>query len=98
MIFSIFVVKRIETEFVIMRTKLKILNHLCYTDLVYGRINKKLNVDLSNDKIENMMINIISGSDDIKKIGKNWYIYNSKQRIRVTVNTYTFRIITADRI
>jgi hypothetical protein len=29
-----------------------ILDKLCYTELIYGRINKKLNIDLSQDKIE----------------------------------------------
>ncbi len=78
--------------------KNEILSHICYTDLVYGRINKKLKVNLSNEEIESLMIKVITHCDSIEKIGKNYYIYNSEYKTRVTVNSYTFRIITADRI
>lgn len=36
--------------------------------------------------------------NEIKKIGKNYYIYDEEKRIRVTVNSHTFRVITVDRI
>lgn len=35
--------------------KYKILENLCYTELVYGRINKKLKSELSKDQIENII-------------------------------------------
>ncbi|NQX81212.1 MAG: DUF3781 domain-containing protein, partial [Flavobacteriaceae bacterium] len=37
-----------------------ILDEICYTDLVYGRINKKLSIEFSKDKIEEMIYTIIS--------------------------------------
>jgi hypothetical protein len=38
--------------------KKDILDKLCYTELVYSRINKKLNIVLSKDKIEELILNI----------------------------------------
>ena len=32
--------------------KTEILRNICYTELVYGRINKKLNIKLSKEQIE----------------------------------------------
>ncbi len=40
-----------------------ILEKICYTDLVYERINKKLNIVLSKDKIEEMILEIINETD-----------------------------------
>ncbi len=80
--------------------KEEILEKICYTDLVYGRINKKLNLELSKDKIERMILTIIRDTDEsgfIKK-GKNIYITNKDINIRLTINSFTNRIITADKL
>lgn len=39
--------------------KTEILNHLCYTELVYERINKKLSGNYSKSEIEKMLFTII---------------------------------------
>jgi hypothetical protein len=39
--------------------KKEILAKICYTELVYERINKKLNLKLSKDKIETFISTII---------------------------------------
>ncbi len=80
--------------------KKEILDKICYTELVYGRINKKLNIDLSKDKIEEMIFTIISDTDESKfqKTGKNIYISNNQRNVRLTINSYTNRIITADKL
>ena len=80
--------------------KKEILAEICYTELVYDRINKKLNVDLSKQKIENLIFEIISETADseFQKTGKNIYITNNKRNIRLTINSYTNRIITADKL
>lgn len=76
-----------------------ILNNICYTDLVYGRINKKLGTSLSNNDIENLVIDVIAGTkNNIEKIGKNFYIKDLDDKISLTVNSYTYRIITADKL
>lgn len=80
--------------------KKEILNKICYTELVYGRINKKLSIKLSKDEIEEMISTIISKTNEteFQKTGKNIYITNSKRNVRLTINSYTNRIITADKL
>jgi hypothetical protein len=77
-----------------------ILDKLCYTELVYGRINKKLKIDLSKDKIEELITTVVLEADENKfiKTGKNIYITNEKRNIMLTINSYTNRIITADKL
>lgn len=79
--------------------KKTILDKLCYTELVYGRINKKLKIDLSKDKIEELITTVILETDENKfiKTGKNIYITNEKRNIVLTINSYTNRIITTDK-
>lgn len=80
--------------------KKNILDQICYTELVYGRINNKLNLELSNNKIEEMIYTIINETDatEFQKTGKNIYITNNERNIRLTINSYTNRIITADKL
>ncbi len=80
--------------------KSEILKNICYTELVYGRINKKLNIELSNEKIEEFISETISETDESKfqKTGKNVYITNNERNIRLTINSFTNRIITADTL
>ena len=77
-----------------------ILDKICYTELVYGRINKKLNIQLSKDKIEELILIIISETDetDFLRTGKNIYITNKTRNIKLTINSCTNRIITADKL
>jgi len=80
--------------------KNKILKNICYTKLVYGRINKKLDIDLSKEKIEKLILETIKNTPEnfITKIGKNYYLTNTKNNIKITINSNTFRIITVDKI
>jgi len=80
--------------------KKNILRHICYTELVYGRINKKLKTNFSKPEIEEMLSNIINKTDVafFEKKGKNFYIKNREHNIKITVNSNTFRIITVDKI
>lgn len=80
--------------------KIEILNNICYTELVYGRINKKLRVDYAKPEIEKLIFNTINETAEkfIQKVGKNYYITNTNKNIRITINSYTHRVITVDRI
>jgi FKBP-type peptidyl-prolyl cis-trans isomerase (trigger factor) len=80
--------------------KSEILDKICYTDLVYERINKKLNIQIQKDEIEKMIYEIIKETDATKfqKTGKNIYITNNYRNVRLTINSYTNRIITADKL
>lgn len=77
-----------------------ILEKLCYTKLVYGRVNKKLKTNFSNAEIENIIFQAIKDAPDnsIKKVGKNFYISNIQQNINITINSNTYRLITVDKI
>ena len=76
-----------------------ISNNICYTDLVYDRINKKLETELTRQEIEQLVLNVISdGSTVIEKSGKNYYVYSYTIDISITINSSTFRVITMSRI
>ena len=80
--------------------KQKILESICYTELVYERINKKLNIKFSRKKIEDYIFKILKETDKtfFTRIGKNYYVLKAENNIRITINSNTFRIITVDRI
>ncbi len=80
--------------------KNKILENLCYTELVYGRINKKLNTKFSKKQIEGFMFSILEKTEEkyFSKVGKNFYVTNIENNIIITINSNTFRIITVDKI
>ena len=80
--------------------KKDILEKVCYTELVYGRINKKLNMTLSKNEIEDLILTIIKETPEteFRKTGKNIYISNNAKGIRLTINSYTNRIITVDSL
>lgn len=80
--------------------KAEILRNICYTELVYSRINKKLNTKFSKRQIEELILKILKETEEkfFSKIGKNFYIINTKNNIKITINSNTFRIITADKI
>ncbi|SEH05306.1 DUF3781 domain-containing protein [Candidatus Venteria ishoeyi] len=80
--------------------KQKILDHICYTELVYERINKKLKTNLSKGQIESYLLKILNETEvnSFSKIGKNFYVINRMFKIKITINSNTFRIITVDKI
>jgi uncharacterized protein YaaW (UPF0174 family) len=80
--------------------KTEILTKICYTELVYERINKKLNKQLSKSEIEELILTIIKETTETKfeKSGKNIYVTNKEKQVRLTINSNNYRIITADHI
>lgn len=79
---------------------LEITNKICYTELVYGRINKKLKSNYSKPEIETMLLEILKETPEncFHQTGKNIYVSNTKSNIRITINSHTYRIITVDRL
>ena len=73
--------------------------NICYTDLVYSRINKKLGLKLNRKQIEKLIFKIISDTPaaSFKQRGKNIYIINNSAQVSVTINSYTNRVITVDK-
>ena len=80
--------------------KREIMKNICYTYLVYGRINKKLSIKFSKNQIEEFILKILRETEEkfFSKIGKNFYITNTENNIKITINSNTFRVITVDRI
>jgi hypothetical protein len=80
--------------------KTEILRKICYTELVYERINKKLNKQLSKGEIEELILTIIeeTAETEFKKAGKNIYVTNNEKQVRLTINSNNYRIITADHL
>lgn len=80
--------------------KHEILARLCYTDLVYDRINKKLKTHFTREEARLFICKVLTETniDRFTKIGKNIYVSNREHRIKITINSYTFRIITVDRL
>lgn len=80
--------------------KQKIIENICYTELVYERINKKLNLSYSKEQIEKFILTILKETDAkyFTKNGKNYYLINMKKKIRATINSNTFRVITVDKL
>ena len=80
--------------------KATIIEKLCYTKLVYDRINRKLGLHLSPQEIESFISDIIMHTDTnhFLKKGKNYYITNDTEHICITVNSCTYRVITTDKI
>ena len=80
--------------------KQQIIENLCYTELVYERINKILSTEFSNGQIELLIIQILKKTDEkfYTKTGKNFYVTNTDDNIRITINSNTFRVITSDKI
>jgi Tfp pilus assembly ATPase PilU len=80
--------------------KAEIINNLCYTELVYGRINKKLKTNLSKEQIEALILSVLleTKEQNFEKTGKNFYVSSTHYNMVITVNSYTSRVITASRI
>ncbi len=80
--------------------KQEIIKNLCYTELVYMRVNKKLNTNLSVEQIEAFIDKVLNITDEKHyiKTGKNYYVTNAENNIRITINSNTYRLITVDEI
>jgi adenosine deaminase len=82
------------------RSKEEIIKNVCYTELVYKRINKKLSTNLSQPQIQSFILEIFKNTNEkfFIKTGKNYYVLNTENNIRLTINSNTYRIITVDRL
>lgn len=77
----------------------QIKTQVCYTELVNRRVNKKLAVDLSKSEIEALVIAILDDDiTSIEKLGKNYYVTNSTWRVQLMINSFNYRLITANRV
>jgi hypothetical protein len=51
-------------------------------------------------QIEEFIFKILEETEEkfFSKIGKNYYVTNTENNIKITINSNTFRIITVDKI
>ena len=80
--------------------KNEILDRICYTELVYERINKKLYSNFSKSEIEKLLFNIVKETQEkfFQRIGKNIYVTSREKNMKITINSNTYRIITVDKL
>jgi len=80
--------------------KAEILSRICYTELVFGRINRKLGINFSKPEIEKLLFDIVKETQEMffQRIGKNIYVTSQEKNIKITINSNTYRIITVDKL
>lgn len=81
--------------------KIEISNKFKNTSLGFLRIKKNLNIlDFSDTKVEQYLKEIILTTplEDIEKKGKNYYFKSFKYNTILTINAYSYTIITAKMI
>jgi hypothetical protein len=80
--------------------KAEILDRICYTELVYKRINKKLDSEYSKSEIEKMLFDIVKKTQEtfFHRVGKNIYVTSRENNLKITINSNTYRIITIDKL
>jgi len=68
------------------------INKIHTTNMGIDRIKRNLEID---DDVVNFCISKIKESNDITRIGKNYYI--KQDNIIITINAYSYTIITAKK-
>lgn len=77
----------------------QIKEHVCYTELVYQRVNKKLAVYLSKSEVEALVMAVLEDSaTSVEKLGKNYYVTNLLQRGQLVINPLNYRLITVNHV
>lgn len=77
----------------------QIKDHVCYTELVYQRVNKKLVVDLSHAEIEALVIAVLNDvATGVERLGKNYYVTNQTRQVQLVINSFNYRLITVNRV
>lgn len=71
------------------------INKVHTTEMGLNRIKKNLKLD-ENDVVEYCKNKIVDKNSNIYKQGKNWYC--EIDHIKITINSYSYTIITAHRI
>lgn len=71
------------------------IDKLHITGMGVDRIKKNLNLDV-DDVVEYCRNKVLDKSCNIYKRGKNWYC--EIDEIKITINSYSYTIITAHRI
>jgi len=72
---------------------------VCYTELVYQRVNKKLKTQLTQTEIEALVDRLLADvTSSVEKRGKNYYITNQHAQIQLVINSFNSRLITVNAL
>ncbi|MDE5764071.1 MAG: DUF3781 domain-containing protein [Ruminococcus sp.] len=74
---------------------IKNINKLHTTKMGAERIRKNLQIE-NDDVVQWCKVRILEKSTKIERIGKNWYAHTDN--CRITINAYTYTIITAHKV
>ncbi|MEX0380707.1 DUF3781 domain-containing protein [Leuconostoc sp. MS02] len=76
-----------------------IQSHVCYTALVYQRVNKKLSRDMTSTQIEALVQRVLNSElMSILCRGKNYYIEDKTEGVVLTINKNNYRLITINKL
>lgn len=72
---------------------------VCYTELVYQRVNKKLKTQLTQSEIEALVDRLLADvTSSVEKRGKNYYVTNQRTQIQLVINSFNSRLITVNAL
>jgi len=58
-----------------------------------------LAVDLSHAEIEALVIAVLNDvATSVEKLGKNYYVTNQTRQVQLVINSFNYRLITANRV
>jgi len=58
-----------------------------------------LAVDLSHAEIEVLVIAVLNDvATSVEKLGKNYYVTNQTRQVQLVINSFNYRLITANRV
>jgi len=73
--------------------------NVCYTELVYQRVNKKLKTQLTQSEIEALVDRLLADvTSSVEKHGKNYYVTNQHMQIQLVINSFNSRLITVNAL
>ncbi|BDZ30429.1 DUF3781 domain-containing protein [Lactiplantibacillus sp. WILCCON 0030] len=81
------------------QTLAQLSNQICYTQLVYQRVNKKLQTNLTHAEIETLVKGVLdTPASRLVRRGKNNYVSNDQYHVELVINSFTNRLITVNPI
>lgn len=70
---------------------------ICYTPLVFERVNKKLNLNQDEVATKLMVANVLADPDHVSRRGKNYYVRSRQYQVELTINASNYRLITVSK-
>ena len=66
---------------------------------MYQRVNEKLAVNLTKAEVEALVIALLDDdTTDVEKLRKNYYVTNWTRQVQLVINSFNYRLITANYV